>query len=71
MVRLRVYDEPLAVVCAHLASGEQAGDDAKRITSFLYILRNGQFPEGMDGDPEVDERHRCVSQPIPPLTFWG
>jgi hypothetical protein len=61
MVRLRVLDEPIAVVCAHLASGEQLGDGARRIADFSSILLNGRFPEGADeGSPKVETRFRCV-----------
>jgi hypothetical protein len=61
MVRLRVHDEPIAVVCAHLASGEQLGDGTRRIADFSSILLNGRFPEGAEeGSPEVEARFRCV-----------
>ena len=42
-VRLRVYDEPLCVACSHLASGDAAGDDLKRVADFVSIWRGGAF----------------------------
>lgn len=48
MVRMRVFDEPLAAVCAHLASGEAPADALKRQADFMQICRTGTF--GAAGD---------------------
>ncbi len=47
-VRLRVYDSPLCVVCSHLASGDQEGDELKRNADYADILKRCQFLS--DGD---------------------
>lgn len=50
MVRMRVFDEPLAAVCAHLASGETPADALKRQADFMQICRTGAFGgPGTDG----------------------
>eukprot|EP00892_Ulva_mutabilis_P005822 jgi/Ulvmu1/3611/UM017_0023.1 len=43
LVRLRVFDEPVAAVCAHLASGETPADALKRQADFIQICRSGTF----------------------------
>ena len=42
--RLRVHDAPLAVVCAHLASGDGEGDAARRSADAADVLRRCTFP---------------------------
>ena len=62
-MRLRVYDEPLTVACAHLASGEQSGDEARRAADFDAITRSGRFSTG-PAPPAAEEGEadfRCGS----------
>ena len=59
MVRLRIFDEPLCCVCAHMASGESAADAVKRQADFLHICRTGTFSE-----PSVDNPNYIVHQEL-------
>lgn len=43
-MRLRVHDAPLAIVCAHLASGDAEGDESRRNSDAAEILRRCTFP---------------------------
>jgi hypothetical protein len=43
-VRLRIYDSPLCVVCSHLASGDQEGDELKRNADYAEICKRCVFP---------------------------
>jgi hypothetical protein len=67
-VRLRVHDEPVAAVCAHLASGEAPGDDLRRVSDFLTVTQNGRFGGGAAaaaaaamGSSVADQRYRCLT----------
>lgn len=42
-VRMRVYDAALVVVCSHLASGDQDGDEQKRNNDVAEIMRRCTF----------------------------
>lgn len=42
-VRMRVYDAALVVVCSHLASGDQEGDDIKRHNDVAEINKRCIF----------------------------
>lgn len=54
-MRLRVYDSGLCFICAHLASGENEGDELKRNYDYSEIVRRGQFPpDTATLDPESD-----------------
>ena len=71
LVRLRVYDEPLTVICAHLASGEHSGDDARRLADFGNVLAHGRFGNAAQersardtGVSHADERVRCVQSAV-------
>lgn len=48
MVRMRVFDEPMAAMCAHLASGEGPADALKRQADFMQICRTGAFGAAAD-----------------------
>lgn len=70
MVRMRVFDEPLAAVCAHLASGDAPADALKRQADFMQICRTGTF--GAAGDEGQTILHApleadptCAPQPAP------
>lgn len=39
LLRARVQDTGLLLVCSHLSSGDKPGDDAKRNTDFWDVLR--------------------------------
>ena len=43
-VRLRIYDSPLCVVCSHLASGDQEGDELKRNADYAEVCKRCVFP---------------------------
>lgn len=52
--RLRVYDSGICFVCAHLASGENEGDELKRNYDYSEIVRRGQFPpDSASLDPDA------------------
>lgn len=75
MVRMRVFDEPVAAVCAHLASGEAPADALKRQADFMQICRTGAFggaaEEGqtiLHAPLEVDPRYDPPMRPPPPRT---
>lgn len=52
--RLRVYDSGICFVCAHLASGENEGDELKRNYDYSEIVRRGQFPpDSASLDPDM------------------
>ena len=52
--RLRVYDSSICFICAHLASGENEGDELKRNYDYSEIVRRGQFPpDSASLDPET------------------
>ncbi|KAL3153090.1 Heat shock 70 kDa protein A [Trebouxia sp. C0009 RCD-2024] len=52
--RLRVYDSGICFVCAHMASGENEGDELKRNYDYSEIVRRGQFPpDSASLDPET------------------
>ena len=52
--RLRLYDSGICFVCAHLASGENEGDELKRNYDYSEIVRRGQFPpDSASMDPET------------------
>ena len=52
--RLRVYDSGICFVCAHLASGENEGDELKRNYDYSEIVRRGQFPpDSASLDPDT------------------
>lgn len=42
-VRMRIYDAALVVVCSHLASGDQDGDEVKRNSDVADIMRRCTF----------------------------
>jgi hypothetical protein len=42
--RFRVHDAPVCVVCSHLASGDQEGDELRRNADAAEILRRCVFP---------------------------
>eukprot|EP00877_Chromochloris_zofingiensis_P012786 jgi/Chrzof1/7761/Cz02g35230.t1 len=42
-IRLRVFDAPLCLVCSHLASGDQDGDELKRNADVMEILKRCAF----------------------------
>lgn len=49
-----MYDSGLCFVCAHLASGENEGDELKRNYDYSEIVRRGQFPpDSASLDPDT------------------
>lgn len=54
-VRMLVYDSQLCLICSHLASGDQEGDELKRNADYADILRRCVFNSGGDQDPSFAE----------------
>ena len=49
-----MHDSGICFICAHLASGENEGDELKRNYDYSEIVRRGQFPEDSAAlDPET------------------
>lgn len=50
---MRIYDAALVVVCSHLASGDQDGDEVKRNSDVADIMRRCTFAsyESAAGEP--------------------
>jgi hypothetical protein len=51
-VRFRLYDEPMCIVCAHLASGQAPGDELRRRCDILQIAEQSRFGVVGGGDGE-------------------
>ena len=75
--RLRVYDSGICFVCAHLASGENEGDELKRNYDYSEIVRRGQFPPdsaslnpdtSFSGASEAASQVCCISALCIPCT---
>lgn len=61
MARLRLYDTGLAVVAAHLSSGQADGDELRRNYDYSEVLRRAAFlPDSAAPDP--------AAPPAAPLT---
>jgi hypothetical protein len=59
MVRMRVFDEPLCCICAHIASGETPADALKRQADFMHICKTANFSE-----PAADNPNYIVHEPL-------
>ena len=66
---MRVYDSPLCLVAAHLASGSAEGDEVRRNMDYTEIVRRCAFPAqaeySVDTRTLLSECTPCVAMKPP------
>jgi hypothetical protein len=70
-MRMRVHDAPLLLVCAHLASGDAEGDEARRNADVREIMRRCVFADPSAAADGSSQQQQAAQHSHGASGHWG